>query len=151
MKELLEEIRHRIEPIIEAKNAYLVDIHLRGEGGNKVLEIFVDTDSGINVDTCAEISRDISAMSDRENLIQGRYRLEVSSPGVSRPLKLHRQYKQNVGRELKVTYRSAQEKKTVIGELVEVQDSGVVLKLNDEQLMEIAFDSIIESLVQIRF
>lgn len=151
MSELLGDIRRRIEPIIETRHTYLIEVNLRGERNSRILEVLVDTDAGVTLDECAEISRHISAVVDGENLIEGRYRLEVSSPGVYRPLKLHRQYKRSIGRQLKVTYHGDDGKKTTVGVLVDVNEGGIVLKFKDGQLMEIPFSIIVELLVQLEF
>jgi len=131
--------------------AFLVDLSLRGERHSKVLEAFVDTDAGITADGCAAISRDLSTRLDHENLIQGRYNLVVSSPGLDRPLKQFRQYPKNVGRNLKVRYRSAEEVRTVVGRLVEVREENIGLEERGKEEILIPLDSILESKVEIEF
>jgi ribosome maturation factor RimP len=151
MAEVSPRIRQLSEEVAHAHQAFLVDLIMRGEGHSKVLEVFVDTDAGITADGCAVISRDLSSHIDHENLIQGRYSLVVSSPGLDRPLKLVRQYRKNVGRNLKVRYRSAEEVRTIVGRLVEIREDNIGLEERDKGQVFIPLESIVESRVEIEF
>jgi ribosome maturation factor RimP len=151
MLEISPRIRQLSEEVVHAHGSFLVDLSLRGEGHSKVLEVFVDTDAGITADGCADISRDLSSQLDHESLIQGRYHLVVSSPGLDRPLKLFRQYRKNVGRNLKVRYRSAEEVRTVVGKLVEVRGESIGLEEKGKEAILIPLDDIVESKIEIEF
>jgi ribosome maturation factor RimP len=151
MAEVSSRIRQLSEEVAQEHQAFLVDLAIRGEGPSKVLELFVDTDAGITADGCAAISRDLSARLDHESLIQGRYNLVVSSPGLDRPLKLFRQYRKNLGRNLKVRYRSAEEVKTIVGRLVEIREENIGLEGKGKEQIVIPLDSIVESRVEIEF
>ena len=151
MAEVSPRIRQLSEEVALAHEAFLVDLIMRGGGQGKVLELFVDTDAGITADGCAAISRDLSAQLDHENLIQGRYNLVVSSPGLDRPLKLLRQYRKNVGRNLRVRYRSAEEVRTIVGRLVEIREEGIGLEEKGKAPTFIPLESIVESKVEIVF
>jgi ribosome maturation factor RimP len=149
MVEVSPRIRQLSEEVVRAHEAFLVDLSLRGERQGRVLEVFVDTDAGITADGCAAISRDLSTWLDRENLMQGRYNLVVSSPGLDRPLKLFRQYRKNIGRNMKVRYHSEQEVRTVVGRLVEVCEDCIGLEERDRERIVIRLDDIVESKVEI--
>lgn len=152
MDEILPRIRELSEEVAAAHEAFVVDFRLRGKLQGKVLELFVDTDVGITADGCAAISRDLSARLDHENFSSGRYQLVVSSPGLDRPLKLHRQYRKNVGRNLKVRFRRLEEVKTVVGRVREVTDRRIVLQEEGTwKEIPISFDSIEESKVEIEW
>lgn len=96
-----------IQPIVEKiiaevlPEAYLVNLKVNISVKSSI-QIFVDTDLGITIEQCSLLSRKIGQYFDENDLIEFSYELEVSSPGVSNPLILPRQYKKNVGRELKV-------------------------------------------------
>ena len=126
---------------------------------NKHIQIFLDSDSGISFGTCARISRYLEAELDESEHVAIDYKLEVSSPGVKRPLKFPRQYTKHIGRKLKV---KTKEGKEIKGKLTEVDDQGISLyykqrvkegkkKLNKEFTERISFDEIIKSIVQISF
>lgn len=90
---------------------YLVELVFRNVNGSDHLEVYVDTDKGVTVEECAQLNRslseDIDAKPDLQRLLPNRLRLEVSSPGLSRPLKLARQFRKNVGRLLRVKYKDS--------------------------------------------
>ncbi len=91
MAEIKEKMQVLLAPVLDAHAAFLVETMIRNERGGKLIQTFVDTDRGITIEECAEISRELAREMDRENLIEGSYRLEVSSPGIDKPLKMLRQ------------------------------------------------------------
>ncbi len=144
---LLEKIQERVAEVLEGTDAFLVDLALRGSDTMPVIEVFVDTDAGISVEECARISRRLFERLEKENDIPGNYRLDVSSPGVDRPLKLWRQYPRHVGRKMRVDVRrAAEEQETLTGTLKEVFSDRLVLEVGHER-MEIPFDRIIQASV----
>lgn len=98
-----EVVKSKIEewltPLLEEKNLFLVDI--RFSYGRKI-EVYVDSDEGIHIDDCATISRFIEKHLDGSGIVPDNYILEVSSPGMTNPLKVPRQYKKRIGRLLEV-------------------------------------------------
>ena len=94
-----------------------------GAGSRKVI-VHIDGDQGVPIDVCADISRALSHRLDEEALIDEKYTLEVSSPGLSQPLLLKRQYVKNVGRQVKVLLDND---KTVQGELRAADDEQIVV------------------------
>ncbi len=81
---------------------FLVDVVVKGINGKTKILVLLDGDDGINIDDCASLSRQISARLELEDIMDIAYVLEVSSPGLDHPLMLERQYKKNVGRQLKL-------------------------------------------------
>ncbi len=152
MSEIPQRIRELSDEAASVNNAYVVDLSLRGDRHNQVLEVFVDTDSGITAEGCAAISRDLASRIDHENLIPNRYNLTVSSPGLERPLKLLRQYQKNIGRSLKVRFQAPDEKKTIVGRLKQATEAGIRLEAKEtHEDVDLAFDSIVESKVEIEW
>ena len=147
--ELFEQISKFTTPILEPMNAYLVDLNTRGEGGTTVLEVFIDTDKGITADECAEVSRSVAAETERQGLFVGRYRIEVSSPGLERPLKLERQFRKNIGRQLKIFMNTNSEPLT--GILEEVTETSLTLSTGEKQSVPLALKDIRETYVLPRF
>ncbi|MBM9536883.1 ribosome maturation factor RimP [Desulfobulbus alkaliphilus] len=84
---LITTIQSFVEPMLADMAMELVDIQYRREGHGWVLRFFLDKDGGITIDDCARVSREISAYLEVENLIDHPFHLEVSSPGLERPLK----------------------------------------------------------------
>ncbi len=124
----IKQIRKLVVPILESQQIDLIDIELKGRSGSQVLRIFVDIDGGISLDKCVDLSRQISDLLDTRDLIAGRYRLEVSSPGVDRPLKTTRDFTRNLGRKIKVIYQDKAEQRTISGIIDQVDDSRLFIQ-----------------------
>lgn len=146
MPSIPEKIHSILQPITEDLNVYIVEVILRGERTSKVIEVYVDSDTGITLEECSDISRKLSEKLDELELITGRYRLDVSSPGLDRSLKLLRQYHKNIGRNCNVKYK--ENKATVIQEGILESDSenSITIKKNGT-LKEISFSDISETYI----
>lgn len=143
---IIEQIKAIVQPIVDQHNAFLVDVNVRGERSSKVVEIFVDTDDGISLDICSAISRELSTQLDQVNIIQGRYRLDVSSPGLDKPLKLLRQYPKNVGRYCKIIFEHDGKRTTSEGVLEHVSENSVTV-IHKGIPQEVEFTNIIETYI----
>lgn len=143
-----ERLNRAIATTLEANNAYLVDLELK-DGNN--IAVFVDADGGIKISQLKQINRELEGLLDRE---QEDFALTVSSPGLDRPLKVHRQYVNNVGRWLKVKDTSGNK---VIGKLIAVDDQKITLEIPAKKKKEqpavhnIAFVDIDETKIEVRF
>ncbi len=146
---------------MEAKfqeEAYRQCFPIEVKQNNTKLQVFIDSDEGVTFDTCQRISRYLEEHLDREGWLGEAYTLEVSSPGLSRPLKFPRQYPKHLGRKVEVTADG----ETLRGTLVEVGEKGIVLerkerrkegkrKVTETVRREIAFDSIQKTIVKASF
>ena len=144
------------EENLKDESFFLVDIIVKGTGGGKMkVLILLDGDEGVNIDDCADLSRAVGMRVEAEDLIEQAYILEVSSPGLDHPLKLNRQYANNVGRKLKLQLTDG---KQVTGKLVEVgeQEIGFEKEVKEKkktvhQLVSIGFDEIEKANVLVSF
>ena len=84
---LLQEVRQVVEPILQSQGTALVDLEYQRESRGWVLRIYIDQEGGVTVEDCAEVNREVGATLEVRNLIANPYVLEVSSPGLTRPLK----------------------------------------------------------------
>ena len=100
IKEKIEEL---VQQIIDDENIFIVDILFSGSENIKKIALLLDSDTNLSIDDCAKISRKLGAEIEALDLIEGAFNLEVSSPGLDKPLKLIRQYKKNISRILAVT------------------------------------------------
>ena len=91
-----------IEPLVEDGGLELVDVVYLSEGGTMVLRVLVDREGGIGIDDLGRLSKRISALLDDEAVVPGVYSLEVSSPGLDRPLKRERDFVRAVGRKAQI-------------------------------------------------
>ena len=145
MQEIKEKIKSLLPPVLDQYQAFLIDIAVRNERGGKLLQVFLDTDIGVTIDQCAEISRSLASEIDRENFIETSYRLEVSSPGIDKPLTLLRQYRKNVGRRFKVTFERAGLRSTIVGPLSALEDDLLTFSPDKGERVSLRFSEIIES------
>jgi len=105
----------------------LVEKDLFSAGRRKILRIFIDKNGGVSVEDCASTSRYLSEELDKEtnsNLIDGAYTIEVSSPGLDRPLKTKRDFERNLGKMLRIT----QNGKIIKGILKSASESSIILE-----------------------
>lgn len=145
--EQIGKISEAAESALRPFGGYVVDIAVRGERGSSIVQVFVDTDQGVTADQCALVSRHLSSELDRLNLIMGRYTIEVSSPGLDRPLKLARQFKKNIGRHLKLVSRVETGTTTAFGILQDVSASSLTLLTQNEGALSFSLDDIEEAFV----
>lgn len=133
--------------VISDASHFLVDVVVRGVRGSRVVEVFIDGDDGVSISMLAKYSREISFMLDTEDFIDGKYKLEVSSPGASRPLLLLRQYKKHMDRKLKVKSVTSEGNQIQEGTLTNVGDDFIELTFAIKQSRKIMFSEILESKV----
>ncbi len=146
----IERLKELVSPVIENHGAFLVDLSLKGDARRELLEVFCETEKGITIEKCAEISREILPLIESQKVLSESFRLEVSSPGVGAPLRDRRQYGVNIGRLMDVKYRDGAEVKQTEGDLVELDGGKIVLRTGTDSV-EIGFESIVESRVKIRW
>jgi ribosome maturation factor RimP len=148
---LVDDISKIAASILPSIDGYCVDVSIRGERGGSVVEVFVDTDRGVTADECAQVNRYVASEIENQNLIPGRYRLEVSSPGLDRPLKLARQYKKNIGRRVKIVSLSAGSQTASEGILQAVTETTLTLATKEKQEQSFALNEIREAYVLPQF
>lgn len=100
--ELLDKIRELVEPVITADGRELVEAEYRREATGWVLRLFIDQDGGVSVDDCAQVSRVIGDLLDVADVIPVAYHLEVSSPGLNRPLRKPEHFRSAIGKIIDV-------------------------------------------------
>lgn len=144
-------IEELVRPIVDTHEAFLIDVEVRNERGTQIVEIFVDTDTGVTTELCSILSREISRVLEDADLFRRRYHLMVSSPGLDRPLKYRRQYPKNIGRIVKVRFRSEQQSETLEGELIEVTDEDISIKTGKDLIRKVPFVQIIQTKVEARW
>ncbi len=91
-----------VSPVVEDHDLELVDVELRGSSNNQTVRILVHRDSGVMLNDCEAISRELGDLFDIEDPVPGRYRLEVTSPGLDRPLTTDRDFQRASSKRLKV-------------------------------------------------
>lgn len=143
-RSLVEELLDLAEPILEDSGYELVDLEFKQEGREWFLRIFIDKEGGVNLDDCAGVSREVSALLEVENIIDRAYRLEVSSPGMDRPLKRPEDFERFAGQRIKVKTLDlidpdgrGHNRKTFVGILLGLHDGRIRIQLTDKKGGEI--------------
>jgi ribosome maturation factor RimP len=135
-------VQNLIEPVISALGYELVGIEYLSQGRRSLLRIYIDHVDGINVHDCERVSHQVSGVLDVEDVIRGQYTLEVSSPGLDRPLFTKEQFERFIGSEVNIRLSIALDgRKKFKGVLRGIDDSNVLL-FADEQEFSLPFNAI---------
>jgi len=141
MRTLEEKLEELLGPVIESMGYELVAIEMTGSG-HGTLRIYIDSPDGITVDDCADVSYQVSGILDVEDPVRGAYTLEISSPGLDRPLVKPAHFSQVLGEEVRVrTHHAVLGRKNFKGRL-ESFDGNVLAILVDNELYEIPFEDV---------
>jgi ribosome maturation factor RimP len=141
---LVETARQLVEPLLESLGFELVDCEYAGAGGRGVLRFYIDKPGGVSVDDCATVSRQVSALLDVEDVVPSRYYLEVSSPGLERPVRKPRDFERFIGRRLRIrTRRPVDGRRRFTGELVAFDAArGMATVIVDGRRFALAIDNL---------
>lgn len=143
-------IESEILNIVEKLGFFFIDLVIRGDKRQQIFEVFIDSEEGVTTDDCADVSRAIHEFFDQHEEDFYDYRLDVSSPGVDRPLKYIQQFHKHIGRDFKVSYETDSGKKKQKGELLKIKGNDLLFKFGKEEII-LPFEKIIEAKVQISF
>lgn len=137
-KSILGTVRSIAVPLAEELGYELVDVEFVKEGSSYFLRIYIDKPGGVNLDDCQKMSQLIGEKLDNEDPISVSYYLEVSSPGLDRPLKTDSDLKRNLGKEIEVKlYEPLEGKKIIEGILEDFEDDEIVLKVGEDKMINI--------------
>ena len=139
-----EYIKEVIEKDIERLGCKVWGLELFGRHSNQTLRIFIDNKDGISVEDCEKVSKHVSKVLDTENDFSEKYMLEISSPGLDRKFFYKEQYQGFIKESIRVTFFDNDNKKTIKGNLKEVDDISIKLEIKEE-IHEIPFSSIIQA------
>ena len=127
-KNVVKIVKEDCEPIIEDLGYDLVDLEFVKEEGSYFLRFFLGKAGGITIDDCQKVSEIIGKRLDELDPIEDSYYLEVSSPGLDRPLKTDKDLERNIGMNVELSlYRNIDGKKTYIGELLDYSDEYIII------------------------
>lgn len=152
--ELVEQIKSLAESKLGDSSQFVVDVVIKGHKGPRKVLIILDGDTGVTIDDCANLSREVSQALDNLQLFDDSYTLEVSTPGLDQPLRLQRQYVKNIGRKVKVVSTLG----IAEGKLTAASDDKIILeeeKLQGKEKtitnLEIAYSDIEKTFVLVSF
>lgn len=138
---VLQQLEQLADEVAQREGVTLYDLEFVGRGRQRVLRIFIDSDKGVSIDDCANVSRGLNVLLDADDLIpDGAYELEISSPGLERQLRRLWHYEKAVGQIIRVKtsqeipvpeeapFKSPPKLKTLEGELISANEAELVLK-----------------------
>ncbi len=123
-----------LEPVVEAMGFELLGIEQGQQGGTEVVRVYIDQEAGIRVEDCERVSGQVSALMDVEDPVKGQYTLEVSSPGLDRPIFSLAQFARHAGAEAKVKLRQhLSGRRRLRGVIEEVGNNEIVMQVEGER------------------
>jgi len=139
----LEKIRTLAERVATSEGLHLVDVELKGSGSNQLLRVYIDKSGGVSHADCAVVSEQLGPMLEVENLVPGRYVLEVSSPGLDRKLTKPTDFSYFVGRRTRVVLKESFGDQNILeGRLAGFENGRVRLDLGDRGMQEFDLSNI---------
>lgn len=134
---VISAVSEAVGPVIDELSLELVEVQFRPESGGWVLRLIIDSEAGVTLEDCTTVSRAVSDLLDVEDMVGHAYRLEVSSPGLDRPLKNLRDYQRCLGKKAKLTTREPVESygSVVIGTIESAEDDIVTLGVEGEKVV----------------
>ena len=140
MDRLEKKLSDMFEPVIESMAYELVCVELTGSGNGTILRVYIDADKGITVDDCKAVSYQLSGILEVEDPLQSQYALEISSPGLDRPLVKPEHFKQFVGDLVKIRSTEAVLGRKNFKGILESFDGEYLCVAVDNEVYEIPFD-----------
>jgi ribosome maturation factor RimP len=134
-----------VEPVVADYEASLVDVEILGRRNSRSIRVLVHKDPGITLDLCESISREIGDLLDVEDPVSGRYRLEVTSPGLDRPLVTDSDFARASARQLKVLLHSG---RSVSGRLANWDPDAIELQIEKEVVNRIPRSEIVKATIE---
>ncbi|AMR68197.1 MULTISPECIES: ribosome maturation factor RimP [Pseudomonadaceae] len=136
MSSKLEQLQAMLAPVVESLGYECWGVEFISQGRHSLLRVYIDHANGILVDDCEAVSRQVSAVLDVEDPISSEYTLEVSSPGMDRPLFTLEQFAKHVGEQVKIKLRSPFDgRRNFQGLLRGVEDQDVVVLVDDHEFL----------------
>lgn len=148
---IVQSVTELIEPVVRDENLELVDVEYKKEGKNWYLRIYIDKDGGVSVEDCQKVSRQIEDMIQIDEIIHSAYILEVSSPGLDRPLKKEKDLLRSIGKKVSVTtYSPIDKQRNFVGIIKGFSNQTLSLDVNGKSVA-IPFEVIANTKLVIEF
>ena len=145
-KQQLESLAKRVA---DEQGVEVFDIELLGKG-KLLLRVAIDKEGGVTLDDCERFSKSLGAILDVEDVMHRAYTLEVSSPGLDRPLRSLREFERNKGKLARiVTVEKIENQNFLVGRIAEVNDNGLVTLLVDDRAIDIPYEKIAKARLEI--
>ncbi len=137
-----DQFRGQLEPLLKRQGFELYKLDLVPLKKRFLIRIFLDSESGVTLQDCETVSRQVNDWIFTENLIEGPYILEVSSPGLDRPLCNEREFRHNLNRILKIMYDDGTKSHHIEGELISVDAEQIVIDAGKKKILTLPYAQI---------
>ncbi len=150
-EEIINRVNEIVTPILKSEGIELVDIEYRREANGWVLRIYIDKEGGVTIGDCSFISHELERVLDIEDFIPNPYNLEVSSPGLTRPLKSEKDFKKYRDRIIKLkTFQAIDNRRNFRGRLIDFYDDQIEMDV-DGKIIRIPFKDVAKANLDIDF
>ena len=147
---VIDILKEKIKPLLSDLDAEIVEITLKKASNKHILHVLADKKGGITVGECVKIHKRLGAIIDQESFIQGQYLVEVSSPGLDRPLKEIKDFKRHEGEDIEVWLSQPLEEKNFIsGNIEKAEEDNVTLKDKDGKEVAVLYNMITKAKLKI--
>lgn len=151
-KKIINEVSPLVEGFLHESGMEMVDLEFRFESGRWTLRIFIDKEGGVTVDDCANVNKELGYLIEAKNIIDYHYVLEVSSPGLNRPLKKEKDFMRSIGKMIKLELaRPVNKRSKFTGRLTNVREGMISLSVDDGGLVELPLREIDKARVKYEF
>ncbi|MFQ5673658.1 MAG: ribosome maturation factor RimP [Nitrospinales bacterium] len=148
---ICQSVAEIIEPVVHGENLELVDVEFKKEGKTWYLRVYIDKERGVSIEDCRNVSHQIEDLIEIENIVSRQYILEVSSPGLDRPLKSKRDFLRNQNRRIQLTvFAPIHGRKDFRGVIQGIHEQSLVLQVEGSDL-EIPLEKIAKAKLVIDF
>lgn len=131
---IVEQLTALVEPIVAELQLELVEVQYRKEQHGWVIRIIIYAEDGVTIDHCKSVSKEVSYLLDVEDFITQKYHLEVSSPGLDRPLISPRDFERNINKKITVTLEDGDEILSISGTITKVDGENITLMSNQKEI-----------------
>jgi ribosome maturation factor RimP len=140
---IIDKLRDFLQGFLPTMELELFEVQFRREGHGWVLRVFIDSEAGVTLEDCSRVSRELSRYLDVEDFIDHAYHLEVSSPGLERPLRSVEDFRRYCGRKARVKVHEAIDGEKVFEGMIEkIEDELIYLRLDDGRFVQFSFEKI---------
>ncbi|MEX0685984.1 MAG: ribosome maturation factor [Balneolales bacterium] len=147
--QLLHKLKDLVEDSLKGTDLFLVDLELKGGSQNVMVWVYIESEEGgVSLDQCADVNKQLGLLIEANEVFTHKYTINVSSPGLDRPLKDLRQYSSNKGRQVSIKFKDNEEEKLLSGKLWNVEKDNIYVNAKDGNKYEVRFNDIIETKIE---
>jgi ribosome maturation factor RimP len=149
---VIQEVRELVVPVLDSLGVELFDLNFKKAGKRYLLRIFIDKEGGVSIDDCQKASKEISLLLDMKDAVPWSYNLEVSSPGINRPIRNEQDYLKYTGKKIKVRlFTQVSNQKTWIGINHGIEGATLRLEISPDQELVIPVGDIAQANLEFDF